>query len=233
MIELYVDWLRGGPAPAPLPDLPPVLVIDDPTLGHLAGPDAAFTAAAALTGISGETLQLMTVSGGLTLLEGTATIGDVTVPVAAVVDAERIPGCCCLRTYYSRYLLGGSRLRPPFLAVAPVEIGDVVERYQKALAAGDLEGLLRCLADDVTVREPSGDVHAGREVRAFYADLLRHGGVGLQHHTVIDDGSTCALEYSLVSFSGLALVPQAGLGVYVRSGDQLGAIRLYDDPAGP
>lgn len=244
----WVAWLDGAGA-SPFGPLPHVVVIDDPLLGHQAGLDAGPDAAKALRRLADGTLLQVrkiasTAAGGRTVLELEVLIGTggerLTLPVAVVADTERVPGCTCLRTYYSRHLIGGSRLRPPFLAVAEVgqrgrcEPLDVVAGYQRALAAGDLAGVLGSLAADVTIREPSGGVHAGpTAAAAFYGELLRFGGVGLQHHAVTDDGTTCALEYSLVSFSGLALAPQAGLGVYVRAGQRLVAIRLYDDPAGP
>ena len=87
---------------------------------------------------------------------------------------------------------------------------------------------------DGYAREPAGGqyVHRGPDaLRAFYELLFsNHGGIPLQHCTVIDDKRACALEYNVVRWGKTELPPQAGVAVYVRGqGGKLAAARIYDD----
>jgi hypothetical protein len=145
------------------------------------------------------------------------------------------------RTYCSQWPVDGRRhLRPAILPPGDAHPGDVVGRYQAALAAGDAEAVVGTFEPDGYFREPIGPHAAHRgtaELRSFFTGRFSAGGgIGLQDCVVTDDGVRCALEYNCVRWGGHDLPPQAGLGVYERGPDGLlAAARVYDDiepPAG-
>lgn len=91
-----------------------------------------------------------------------------------------------------------------------------------------------------TVRGSDGDTHAkldgGGPLRAYYERLLcPHGapaGLTLTKNARADDGSTIALEYSLVRAHGRGMPSQVGLAVYERGeSGLLRTVRIYDDVA--
>jgi SnoaL-like domain len=160
-------------------------------------------------------------------------------PVAVVAESPD-DASVIFRTYCSQWPVDGRRhTRPAFLAPGPARPGDVVARFQAALAAGDAGEIVRAFAPDGYYREPIGPhaTHRGpEELRSFFTRRFRDGGIGLQPCAVTDDGLRCALEYNCVRWGGHDLPPQAGLAVYERSpGGLLAAARVYDDiqpPAG-
>ena len=66
-----------------------------------------------------------------------------------------------VRVYHSQWpLLGHHVVRPPLLAKDPaVRESDVVGDYQRALAAGDAEAIVRTFEPDGCFREPAGDAY--------------------------------------------------------------------------
>ena len=161
-------------------------------------------------------------------------------PVAVVAESPDELSVV-FRTYCSQWPVDERRhLRPPILGAGQVRPGDVVGRYQDALAAGDAEEVVRTFAPDGYFRGPFGPDHAHRgtaELRSFYtACFSAGGGIGLEPCAVTDDGVRCALEYNCLRWGSHDLPPQAGLGVYERGPDGLlAAVRAYDDvepPAG-
>jgi ketosteroid isomerase-like protein len=163
---------------------------------------------------------------------------EVAWPVAVVAESpdER---SIVFRTYCSQWPVDGQHhLRPPVLGAGDVHPGDVVGRYQSALAAGDTEAIVATFAPDGYLREPIGPHyrHAGaEELRSFFARCFSAGGgIGLQHCAVTDDGTRCAVEYNCVRWGAHDLPPQAGLSVYERGPDGLlAAARAYHDVEGP
>jgi hypothetical protein len=159
---------------------------------------------------------------------------DVAWPVAVVAEMPD-DRSVVLRTYCSQWPVDGRRhLRPPILPPGPAHPGDVVGRYQAALAAGDTEAIVSTFAPDGYYREPIGPHSAHRgvgELRSFFAARFSAGGgIGLQDCAVTDDGVRCALEYNCVRWGRHDLPPQAGLGIYERGPDGLlAAARVYDD----
>lgn len=161
---------------------------------------------------------------------------EVRLPVAAVWERAPAGGFAAARVYHTLWPIRGAHtVRPPLL---PAERGLAVSgapgRYQAALAAGDVEGVLAAFEPDGRAREPAGEryVHAGAEaLRAFYAALFSNGGgIPLEHCTVTDDGVRCAIEYVVTRWGRDALPPQAGVAVYERgAGGLLRAARIYDD----
>jgi hypothetical protein len=159
-------------------------------------------------------------------------------PVAIVAETPD-NASVTFRTYHSRWpLTGRHEVRPPLLTPGEAHPGDVVGRYHAALHAGDTEAIVRSFTVDGYFREPSGPqyLHRGTdELRAMFTRFFSAGGgIGLQHCTVTDDGTRCALEYNCVRWGTSELVPQAGIGVYERGPDGLlAAARIYDDVQAP
>ena len=143
------------------------------------------------------------------------------------------------RSYFSRRAVDGQHhLRPAILQPGPAHPGDVVGRYQAALAAGDAEAVVRTFGPGGYYREPIGPSFAHRgadELRLFFTRCFSAGGgIGLQDCAVTDDGVRCALEYNCVRWGRYDLPPQAGIGVYERGPDGLlAAARVYDDVESP
>jgi ketosteroid isomerase-like protein len=155
-------------------------------------------------------------------------------PVAVVAESPDELSVV-FRTYCSQWPVDELRhIRPPILKPGQDRPGDVVGRYQAALAAGDAEAVVRTFAPDGYFRGPFGPDHAHRgsaELRAFYTMCFSAGGgIGLEDCAVTDDGVRCALEYNCLRWGSHDLPPQAGLGVYERGPDGLlTAARAYDD----
>ena len=75
---------------------------------------------------------------------------------------------------------------------------DLIERYYAAFNAGDAEGMLACVTDDVEHRVNEGEVRHGR---AQFADFCAHMGVSYREELrdmvifVNDDGTRGAAEF--------------------------------------
>jgi ketosteroid isomerase-like protein len=158
------------------------------------------------------------------------------VPCAIAVDRGDDGRLREMRVYYSNWpMTGGHAIRPPMLQPDPdASEGDIVGEYQRALAAGDVEGVVAAFAPDAHVREPAGTSHIHRgtdELRALFTQFFSNGGgIPLEHCTVTDDGRACAIEYNVVAWGQTKLPPQAGVAVYVRGeSGKLAAARIYDD----
>jgi ketosteroid isomerase-like protein len=183
-----------------------------------------------------------TVVGDRAVLELLAHLADggreLAWPVAVVAESPD-DRSVVFRAYYSVGPVDGRRqVRPPILKPAPAHPGDVVGRFQAALAAGDAELVTSTFAPDGYYCGPGGPSFAHRgtaELRSFFtACFSAGGGIGLQPCAVTDDGVRCALEYNCVRWGSHDLPPQAGLGVYERGPDGLlAAARVYDDVEAP
>jgi hypothetical protein len=140
-----------------------------------------------------------------------------------------------IRVYHSLWALEGKhRIRPPLLPADPAaHPTGIVAEYQRALAGGDVDGIIATFEPDGCFREPSGGIymHCGRDkLRAFMQQILGAGGVGIEHATVTDDGITTAIEFNAVRFGRRPLAPQAELAIYERGrSGKLASARIYDD----
>src|ERR671921_1089167 len=164
----------------------------------------------------------------------------VELPVAVVSDRNPDRTVKMVRVYHSTWpLTGEHRLRPPLLPADPgLHAEGAPAAYQRALAEGDLEGIVASFEPDGYAREPSGAAFLHRGTEALY-ELFGHmfanaGGIELQHCTLTDDGVRCAIEYNCVRWGDTEIPPQAGVAVYERgAGGLLAAARIYDDVEPP
>jgi hypothetical protein len=162
--------------------------------------------------------------------------GRVDLPVAIVGDRWSDGRIDELRMYYSSWPLTGRHAhRPPLLQPDPrLRTSDVVAVYQRALAAGDVDGILAAFEPDGYAREAEGNqyIHRGPDgLRAFYEQWFSNeGGISLEHCALVDDSRACALEYNVMRWGKTELPPAAGVAVYVRGpSGKLAAARIYDD----
>lgn len=160
-------------------------------------------------------------------------------PVAVVAEHNSV-GLTAIRVYHSMWpLIRGHVVRKPLLSPdVNLTIPDVVGDYQRALAAGDLEGILATYQDDAVVREPAGGpyIFAGKTaLRHIYTLQFADGaGIPLQHCTITDDGIACALEWNATKWGHTAIEPQPGVAVYQRGeSGKLAFGRIYDDLSPP
>ena len=166
--------------------------------------------------------------------------GRVELPVAIVADRNPDRTVKAIRVYHSLWpLTGEHRIRPPLLPEDPsLHAEGAPGDYQRALAEGELEGILATFEPDGYAREPSGAAYLHRgveELRELYSHLFANGGgIGLEHCTLTDDGVRCAIEYNCVRWGVTEIPPQAGVAVYERgSSGLLAAARIYDDVEPP
>ncbi len=166
--------------------------------------------------------------------------GRVELPVAVLSDRNPDRTVKVVRVYHSTWpLTGEHRVRPPLLPADPnLHAEGTPAEYQRALAEGDLEGIVATFEPEGYAREPSGAayVHRGTEaLRELYAHMFANsGGIGLEYCTLTDDGVRCAIEYNCVRRGTTEIPPQAGVAVYERGGSGLlSAARIYDDVEPP
>jgi hypothetical protein len=183
-----------------------------------------------------------TVDGGRAVVELLAHVDhngrQLAWPVAVVAESPDDLSVV-FRTYCSQWPVDEQRhLRPAILEPGNARPGDVVGRYQDALAAGDTDAVVSTFAPDGYFRGPFGphyDHRGTAELRSFFARCFSAGGgISLQDCAVTDDGVRCALEYNTVRWGSHDLPPQAGIGIYERGPDGLlAAARVYDDVESP
>jgi hypothetical protein len=164
----------------------------------------------------------------------------VELPVAVVSDRNPDRTLKTIRVYHSMWpLTGRHTVRPPLLPVDPsLHAKGTPGDYQRALAEGDLEGIVSTFEPGGYAREPSGGayLHRGAEaLRELYMQLFANGGgIPLEHCTLTDDGVRCAIEYNCVRWGVTDIPPQAGVAIYERgSSGLLAAARIYDDVEPP
>jgi hypothetical protein len=242
--EAYLPLLVAGDGAAIAGGYSGEPAIDDPFAGAVRG-------AGALDGFVAErhawlaargarlTLARVTRAHGRTVVEAVLHLRDqgrdVDLPIAVVGDDGPNRRVRALRVYHSFWPLAGHhRVRPPLLPRDPdARVSGAVADYQRALAAGDVDAIIATFEPDGYFREPSGEpwVHRGpAQLRTFMTQILGAGGIGIDHASVTDDGTVCAIEFNAVRFGKRAITPQAGLAIYERGPTgRLRAARIYDD----
>src|ERR671913_1064765 len=146
----------------------------------------------------------------------------VELPVAVVSDRNPDRTLKVIRVYHSTWpLTGEHRVRPPLLPADPnLHAEGTPGDYQRALAEGDLQGILATFEPEGYAREPSGAAYLHRGIEALrdlYTHLFANGdGIGLEHCTLTDDGVRCAIENNCVRGGLRDIPPQAGVAVYER-----------------
>src|ERR687893_235834 len=224
--------------------------IDDPRVGHVEGAEELRTLVSETANWLRER-DAVVENVALTLIQSRTVeevalhlLGDhggrVELPVAIVSDRNPDRALKAIRIYHSLWPLTGSHtVRPPLLPEDPsLHAEGTPGDYQRALAEGDLGGIVAIFESEGYAREPSGGayLHRGAEgLRELYAHLFANGGgISLEHCTLTDDGVRCAIEYNCVRWGVTDIPPQAGVAVYERgSSGLLAAARIYDDVEPP
>ena len=162
----------------------------------------------------------------------------VKVPVAVVAE-RRKEREVEMRLYYSTRPINGSHaVRSPVLPQDDqIAVPPPIAGHLAALAKGDVAAIVASFEIGGTVQSPAGEVftrdEGGGTLQTFYQRLFKDptaGGVEVLNGGRADDGSTCALEYTIVKVHGKGVPAQAGLAVYERGeSGLLKAARVYED----
>ncbi len=103
-------------------------------------------------------------------------------------------------------------VRPPILQPGDDHPGDVVGRYQAALAAGDAEAAVNTFAPGGYFRDPFGPhyAHCGTDtLRAFFTWCFSAGGgIGLEHCAVTDDGGVALWNTTACAGAAMSCRPR-------------------------
>ena len=247
----YYEGIMAGEPEALVRSFAGEPVLDDPRVGYVEG---ARRLRAFVNGTAGWLRERDAVVENVALTPTpTRTVEEVVLhlladsgervelPVAIVSDRNPDRTLKAIRVYHSKWPLTGEHaVRAPLLPADPaLQLpGGVVSDYQRALAEGDLAGIVATFEPDGYAREPSGGAylhHGSEALREVYAHLFANGGgILLEHCTLTDDGVRCAIEYNCVRWGLTDIPPQAGVAVYERgSSGLLAAARIYDDVAPP
>jgi hypothetical protein len=242
-VEEYLSALEAVAPQAASSDVLVTVVVHDPQEGRISGHDdlARFMWDSAAWR---ERLRARSEPVAATAAEGRAVLEllahlvvdgrQVALPVAVVAEAGADGHSAEFRIYHSLWpLLGRHQLRPPILGPGGRHPGDVVGRYHAALGAGDAAAIVAVFEPDGYFREPAGPQYTYRgtaELQRLYTEFLAAGGIGLEHCSVTDDGTRCALEFNAVRWGTVQMPRQAGVAVYERGASGLlAAARVYDD----
>jgi len=161
----------------------------------------------------------------------------VQVPVAMVAE-RRKEREVEMRLYYStRPIHGTHAVRSPLLPQDDeIAVPPPVAAHLAALSKGDAAAIVASFEIGGTLRDPGGNLYTrgedGGTLQPFYEKLFSagQGGIEVLNGARADDGSTCALEYTIVKVFGKGVAPQAGLAVYERGeSGLLKAARVYED----
>ncbi len=148
-------------------------------------------------------------------------------PVAIATDRNPNRTVKGIHVYHSMWPLTGEHaVRPPLLTEDPrLHAEGSPGDYQRALAEGDLEGIVGTFEPDGYAREPSGGAYLHRGVEdlpEIYEHMFANGGgIPLEHCTLTDDSVRCAIEYICVRWGATDIPPQAGVAVYERGNSGL------------
>jgi hypothetical protein len=164
----------------------------------------------------------------------------VAVPVAVVAERRRSREVE-LRVYFATQPLAGEKKKraPLVRADAELPLPVPISDFVAALAKGDTKAIVGSFEHDGALRDARGVQHGRKEgaLLAFFEGLVGGGasgaGLELERGGAVDDGRTCALEYTLVRARGRETEPKPGLMVFERGNSGLlSAVRVYGDLEG-
>ncbi len=244
-VEAFFDALVSGLVEEAAAYLSPRAAVDDPREGRVAGREPV------RRWLAGTHRWLSELSARAepvrTTVDGEGAVVERLLHVRSGGERRELPVAMAaevggggllrsVRIYHSFWPLDHAhRVRGPLLpARKDLVLAPPIDAYERALAAGDVDGVLACYERKATVREPAGEpfVHRGpRGMRRLYGAFFSNGGgIALEHGNAVDDGVACALEYTVVRWGRTPLPPQAGIAVYERGPTGLlRATRIYDD----
>lgn len=247
--DVYLPALVSSQADQLLRRLGDRATVDDPIFGRTSGMPALARyldeQAAWLAKRQGAFDKVAFVTGSdRDVTEGTLSLTfegrRVTVPVAIV--AERRPEREIeIRLYYSTKPIKGTHaVRSPLLPKNDeVAVPPPVAAHLGALARADVGATVSAFENGAALRDAGGHTYEktndGGPLRDYYERLFkvdgtRTGGIEVLKGARADDGSLCALEYTVVRVLGKTVAPQAGLAVYERGASGLlRAVRVYED----
>jgi hypothetical protein len=244
--DVYLPALVSSQADQLLRRLGDRATVDDPIFGRTSGMPALARyleeQAAWLAKRQGAFDKVAFVTGSdRDVTEGTLSLTfegrRVTVPVAVV--AERRPEREIeIRLYYSTKPIKGTHaVRSPLLPKDDeVAVPPPVAAQLGALARADIGAIVAAFENGAALRDAGGSSYektdGGGPLREYYERLFTvdGGGIEVLKGARADDGSLCALEYTVVRVLGKTVAPQAGLAVYERGASGLlRAVRVYED----
>lgn len=245
--EVYLPALVEGQAEQLALRLGDKATVDDPIFGRTNGPALGryLEECAAWMTKRAATFERVAFTTGSDrdVTEGTLGLTfdgrRVSLPVAVVAE-RRKEREVELRLYYSTKPIHGSHaVRSPLLAQDDsISVPPSVTAHLDALSRGDAKAIVETFEMGAVLRDPAGRTYTrdaeGQGLLAFYERLFRTpgGAAGIQvlNGGRADDGTTCAVEYTVVRVHGKGVPPQAGLGVYERGeSGKLRAVRVYED----
>jgi len=164
---------------------------------------------------------------------------DVLLPFAFALNVNADKKINEIRFYHSYWPIESQHHLRPNLFPLDKEASRIpldILKYHTALNEGNIQQVLTLFADDGSVREPSGGISGpGHESKLedFFSRTLKDGGVSLVYHTVVDDGTRCAAEYSCTKWGPTEIPSQAGIEFFDRVSEGetslFKAVRIYDD----
>jgi hypothetical protein len=158
---------------------------------------------------------------------------DVALPIAAVVELDGHGLIAQVRLYHStRPLTGDHRHREPLRQTwRDLPLTGAVDAFHTALAAGDAKDLVATFTGEGYTVDAEGGRHEGEAALTdlWSGVLERDGSPALERCAVTDDGTSSALEFTLVRRGTERVPAQPGLVIHERGDDEhLTAVRFYE-----
>ncbi len=144
-----------------------------------------------------------------------------------------------IRFYHSYWPIESKhRIRPNIFSLdrEASRIPSDILKYHTALNEGNIQQVLALFAPEGSIREPSGEISGpGQESKLedFFSRTFKNGEVSLVYHTIVNNGTRAAAEYSCTKWGQIEIPPQAGIEFFDRISDGepslFEAVRIYDD----
>jgi hypothetical protein len=158
---------------------------------------------------------------------------DISLPVAAVVELDGHGLVAQVRLYHATTPVTASRRRrePLRQTLRDLRLTGGVDGFHDALVAGDAKDLVATFAAGGHTVDAEGRRHEGAAALTdLWSGILgRDGGLTLERCALTDDGTSAALEITLVRRGSHRVPAEPGLVVHVRDDDgHLAAVRFYE-----